>query len=242
MSKLYVVATPIGNLQDITLRALQILREVNLVLAEDTRITRKLLSHFNIQKPLFSFHQHSSETKMQSILEWLEHGKDIALVSDAGTPGINDPGGKLIASVTEKLPEVQIVPIPGPSAFVSALSISGVNADRFLFLGFVPHKKGRQKFFRQITKSLYPAVFYESKHRIVKTLTEIARLEELKKRPLMAARELTKLHETIYRGTAEEIIIKLGGNPKGEFVVVIATNSASRTPRHISEYKKTRTE
>src|SRR3989339_1951201 len=147
MSKLYVVATPIGNLEDISPRALRILREVDFIVAEDTRVTKKLLSHFQIEKPLISYHHHSSQKEVEKVLSLIEEGKDIALTTDAGTPGISDPGGKLVAEVLKKFGEnAQITPIPGPNAAVTALSISGFPSDRFLFLGFSPHKKGRKTF------------------------------------------------------------------------------------------------
>lgn len=147
MSILYIVSTPIGNLEDITLRALKILKEVDLILAEDTRITKVLLARYNINTLLFSYHQHSKLRKINYIIDLLRQGKNMALVSDAGTPGINDPGGFLISQVVKNLGAgIRIVPIPGPSAVTAALSISGFSADQFLFLGFPPHKKGRQKF------------------------------------------------------------------------------------------------
>ena len=145
---LYILATPIGNLADITLRALEILRSVDFILCEDTRVTKKLLEHYKTDKPLISYHQHSKLQKMEEIKKMLEQGKNLALVSDAGTPGISDPGGLLIEYIHEKLPETKIVPIPGASAVAAALSICGFPADKFIFLGFPPNKKGRQNFFK----------------------------------------------------------------------------------------------
>lgn len=217
---LYVVATPIGNLKDITLRALETLKGVDLVLAEDTRVTKKLLANHNINVPLESFHQHSNLKKIDRIIKRLEVGQNIALVSDAGTPGINDPGGLLIARVGSD-PTLAIVPVPGPNAAITALSISGINTDKFLFLGYPPHKKGRQKFFQEIANSNYPVVFYESTHRIIKAVKELAGVDGLKARQLVIARELTKKFETVYRGTALEILPRIENEPRGEFVVIV---------------------
>ncbi len=223
MANLYIVATPIGNLKDISFRAIETLKEVDFILAEDTRVTAKLLNHYGIKKPLISYFQHSKLSKVEYILDLLKQGKNLALVSDAGTPGINDPGGKLIEEVVEKLgDEVQIVPIPGPNAAIAALSISGFKADKFLFLGYPPHKKGRQKFFTEITESKYPVVFYESVHRILRTLNEISKFKNLKNRQIVVCRELTKKFETIYRGKIEEITPKIEKEKLGEFVIIIS--------------------
>lgn len=223
MATFYIVATPIGNLEDITLRALRILKEVDFILAEDTRVTLKLLNFYTIKKPVVSYFQHSSLRKVEYILELLAKGKNLALVSDAGTPGINDPGGKLIDEVVKRFgARVNIIPIPGPNAAVAALSASGFNVDRFLFLGYPPHKKGRKKFFTEISKSLYPVVFYESTHRILRTLKELLNFETLKNKEVVVARELTKKFETIYRGTAGEMAGKIKPEEtKGEFVIVV---------------------
>lgn len=239
MGILYIIATPIGNLEDITLRALEILKSVDLVVCEDTRQTRKLLDHYQIQKPLVSYFQHSRLSKIEDIAVQLAGGKNIALVTDAGTPGIADPGGKLVNQLiswsvnqtseiktgkpinwqTDKL---KIIPIPGPNAAVAALSLAGFPADRFIFMGFPPHKKGRQKFFQEITEAKYTVVFYESTHRILKTLEQTRTLMPV--RQLVVCRELTKMFETVYRGRAEEILDKLNedkNNLKGEFVIVV---------------------
>ncbi len=227
---LYIIATPIGNLEDITLRALRVLKEVDLILAEDTRVTRKLLDHFKISIPLESFHEHTDKNKLERILNMLEEGKNIALVSDAGTPGISDPGPVLVSKVREILPNVQIIGVPGASALATALSVSGIQADEFLFLGFPPHKKGRQTFFKKVIESEYPVVFYESPHRIVKALEMLNELGNPSTTPqsggygarkVFIARELTKKFETLYSGTAEEVLEKIKQNPKGEFVVVV---------------------
>ncbi|MBI2627067.1 MAG: 16S rRNA (cytidine(1402)-2'-O)-methyltransferase [Parcubacteria group bacterium] len=227
MSTLYIVATPIGNLEDITLRALRILREVDFILAEDTRVTKKLLEHYKIEKPLISYHQHSSQNKVEQIINLLKQGKNLALVSDAGTPGINDPGGKLIEVIVRGVGDVEnvkIVPIPGPNAAISALSISGLRTDKFVYLGFPPAKNKRKKYFQNlttwVTKEKMTVVFYESPHRILKTLHELAEVEILKNRPIVVGRELTKMYETVYRGTIENIIIP-DQELKGEFVVIV---------------------
>lgn len=223
MAILYVVATPIGNLSDITFRAVKTLKEVDFILAEDTRETFKLLKFYNIKKPLISYFQHSKFSKIDYILDLLKQGKSLALVSDAGTPGINDPGGKLIEEIVKRFgSKVQIVPVPGANAAITALSISGLNADRFLFLGYPPHKKGRKKFFEEISKSRYVVVFYESVHRILRTLKELSEFESLKDRQIVVCRELTKKFETIYRGKIEELIPQIEKENMGEFVVIIS--------------------
>jgi len=218
--KLYIVATPIGNLKDITLRALEALKEADLILCEDTRHTLKLLNRFEIKKPLLSYHQHSQLQKIEQIIKLLKEGKTLALVSDAGTPGVCDPGNKLIESVLEKLPKTQIIPIPGPSALAAILSVAGIEIDRFLFLGFLPIKKHRQDFLRQIVESPYPVVFYESPYKILKTLKEIEKLKpDLK---VIVAKELTKMFEKIYRGGLKEVIDQIEKDrSRGEYTVII---------------------
>ena len=213
MAKLYIVATPIGNLDDITKRALDVLKGVDLILCEDTRVTQKLLNHFGINKPLQSYHQHSDARKLDYIVKILQEGKNIALVSDSGTPGISDPGNELV----DKLKNVaEIIPIPGPSAVATVASIAGISMDKFLFLGFPPHKKGRQTMFKEIAESKYPVVIYESVHRIIKTLKELQVLYDF---DIVVGRELTKKFETIYRGKISEVIPQIAF--KGEFVVII---------------------
>ena len=182
MATLYIVATPIGNLEDIARRALRILSEVDLILAEDTRVTRKLLSRYQINKPLISYHQHSKLQKVDYILDLLKAGKNLALVSDAGTPGISDPGNLLIERiVSESIDDIKIAPIPGPSALTTSVSISGFPRDKFLFLGFPPAKKKRKKFFEEVLKSKYPVILYESSHRILKTMRELKELTSFQK-------------------------------------------------------------
>ena len=219
---LYIVSTPIGNLEDITLRAISALNNSDIILAEDTRITRILLSRYGIDKPMISYHQHSKVGKIKEVIAFLKERKIVSLVSDAGTPGINDPGNFLIQEILKELPDVRITPIPGPNAAITALSVSGFPADKFTFLGFPPHKKGRQTFFRNIGEREETVVFYESKHRILKALQELKELSNIGERPIIVARELTKQFETIYRGTADEILEQLSKiKILGEFVIVI---------------------
>lgn len=217
--KLFVVATPIGNLQDITFRAIETLKNVDFILCEDTRVTKNLLNHYQINKPLISYHQHTEARKVKEIINLLAEGKNLALVTDAGTPGISDPGNKLIYDLRFKTEDLQIVPIPGPSAVVAALSISGFPTDKFIFMGFPPHKNKRQKFFKEAAATEYTTVFYESGHRIKKCLQELK--ENLDAgRGLVVCRELTKKFETIYRGIIDQIIEQMQ-DERGEFVVVI---------------------
>ena len=225
MSTLYVVATPIGNLEDISKRALRILAEVDLILCEDTRVTKRLLDHYQIKTPTLSYHQHSKIQKIEQVIGFLKGSKNLALVSDAGTPGISDPGGKLVKKVIESLSNsVKIVPIPGPSAISAIASISGFSTDKFLFLGFPPVKKKRKKFFEEIINAKYPVVFYESPHRIIKTLKELELEAETYKSKIkiVVCRELTKKFETICRGTTKEVIKQVEKDIiKGEFVIIV---------------------
>jgi len=224
MAILYIVGTPIGNLGDICERALRILSEVDLILCEDTRVTKKLLDYYQIKTPTLSYHRHSKIQKIEYILQLLKEGKNLALVSDAGTPVISDPGNKLIHQILESTggdpPTIQIIPVPGPSALTAAASISGFPMDKFLFLGFPPTKKKRKKFFEEIINSKYPVIFYESPYRIIKTLNELKMVND--KLSVVVCRELTKKFETIYRGKVEKVISQLEKDRvKGEFVVII---------------------
>jgi 16S rRNA (cytidine1402-2'-O)-methyltransferase len=225
MSKLYIVATPIGNLKDITLRALEVLKNVDLILCEDTRKTKILLNHFQINVPTESYHQHSNLKKIDYIASLLRQGKNLALVSDSGTPGISDPGNKLIELLNTKyqIPDTNIVPVPGPSTITTIASIAGFPMDRFVFLGFPPHKKGRQKFFKEVAEYKYPVIIYESPYRIIKTLKEINNIlntnYKIQTTEIVVGRELTKKFETIYRGKISEFIDKI--EPRGEFTIVI---------------------
>lgn len=223
MGTLSVVGTPIGNLGDITLRALDTLRQADVIACEDTRVSAKLLAKYDIKKPLIIFHARSGRSASTRILSLLGEGKHIALVTDAGTPGVSDPGSALIAEVRTRVPDARIVSVPGPSALTSALSIAGVPADSFLFLGFLPHKKGRQTLFREIAKEERAVVFYESPHRIEKTLASLAEgLTETRK--VVVLRELTKLHESVIWGTGKEVALYFKEHPsevRGEFVVIL---------------------
>lgn len=254
MATFYVIGTPIGNLEDITLRALRILGEVDLILCEDTRVTRKLLERHNIKTRCESYHMHSDDSKIESILEMLggygEAGekdgkrndtatpKNIALVSDAGTPGISDPGSHLVGQIRAKFAEqiasgeIKIEAVPGPSAVTAALSVAGIECSKFTFLGFLPHKKGRETLFKEIaamtsgsekTTTERPAIFYESPHRIMKTLESLA--EHLPAgQKIVIVRELTKIYEEIVRGTPAEVAAHFEKNAekvRGEFVVIV---------------------
>jgi 16S rRNA (cytidine1402-2'-O)-methyltransferase len=232
MPTLFIIATPIGNLEDITLRALRVLKEVDLILCEDTRVTKRLLQRHEINKPTMSYHAQSKLSKTDKIIALLEEGKNLALVSDAGTPTISDPGCMLVAQVRthfmsrlnlDMKVQVEIVPIPGPSAVLSALSISGFPSSEFLFLGFLPHKKGRETLFKEIAASKRTVVFYESPHRILKAL-ESLKTHLGEKRKILVAREITKIYEENTIGTPEEVLAHFTTNPdrvRGEFVVVV---------------------
>jgi len=222
MSNLYIIATPIGNLEDITLRALRILKEVDLVLCEDTRETGKLLHHYEIKKPLKSFHAQSKLSKIDEIIAQLALGKDMALVTDAGTPAISDPGSFLIEKIHTELPEVKIIPIPGASALTAAFSASGITGGEFTFLGFLPHKKGRETLFKEIAEGKRTYVFYESPHRILKAIESLQKFAPLKK--VTIARELTKIYEEFVSGTPSELLEFFEKNKekvRGEFVVMV---------------------
>lgn len=221
MGTLFVVATPIGNLEDISQRALRILGEVDLIACEDTRITKRLLDHYQIKTNTISYHQHSKVGKIDFIINQLKDGKSIALVSDAGTPGISDPGGLLVKAAQQE--NIKVESVPGPSALVTALSVSGLPTDKFIFYGFLPHKKGRQTVLLEIKNNKMTSVFYESVHRIEKALTEMIELEVDKE--IVVARELTKKFETLYKGSIQEVLQKLKEDQvKGEFVVMVSGN------------------
>lgn len=224
MSKFYVVATPIGNLGDITFRAVEILKNVDLILCEDTRTTKKLLDKYSINKPTMSYHAQSKLTKTDKIFELLKEGKDLALVSDAGTPTISDPGAMLISKIREEFgDEVQVIPIPGVSAVITALSAAGFPTHEFTFLGFLPHKKGRETLFKEIAEAKRTIVFYESPHRILKTLESLNKFCPNKK--ICLARELTKIYEEFKTGSPSELLEYLIKNPikqKGEFTILVS--------------------
>lgn len=220
---LYVVATPIGNLEDISFRAVRILKEVDLVVCEDTRHSQILFNHYEIKTRYISYHQHSKLTKIDYIVNELKSGKNVAMISDAGTPGICDPGGVLVAEAMKN--NIKIVPIPGPSAVTSLLSISGFPTDSFLFLGYLPKKKGRQTLFRNLMKAgnleLYQTiVLYVSPYQLMRTLADLQLVVGNKE--IVIGRELTKKFEEIFRGKIHEAIEYFGKTvPKGEFVICI---------------------
>lgn len=215
--KLYLVATPIGNLEDITLRAIRILKEVDIIVSEDTRHTLKLLNHLDIHKPMISYHRHSEDTRRDEIIQKLKQGKNIALVSDAGTPVISDPGEDVVKKAIED--GVEVVPIPGPCALITALIASGIDAKEFFFLGFLPlNKKARMEQIKKISNAESTVIIYEAPHKLIATLNDLGKI--LKDRKVVLARELTKIHEEFIQGTTEEILNEIG-KPKGEYVVII---------------------
>lgn len=228
MSNFYVVATPIGNLEDITLRAISVLKKVDIILCEDTRETKKILQKYGIEKPTMSYHAQSKLSKTDKIFELLKEGKDVALVSDAGTPGISDPGALLISKIKEQFStwtsdvQVEVIPVPGPTALITALSASGLPTHEFTFLGFLPHKKGRETIFKEIAQAKRTMVFYESPHRILKTLESLVKFCPNKK--VCVARELTKIYEEIKTDTPAKILkyfIENKEKQRGEFTVLV---------------------
>jgi 16S rRNA (cytidine1402-2'-O)-methyltransferase len=224
MSTLYIIATPIGNLEDITLRAIRILKEVDVILCEDTRTTKRLLDTYDIKTKTVSYHAHSTSGKQDAIIEALKEGKSYALVSDAGTPAISDPGALLVRSILDlKDEELKVVAVPGPSALAGALSIAGLTEHVFTFLGFLPHKKGRETLFKKIALAEETMVFYESTHRIMKTLDSLmSHVGEDRKMTIV--REMTKMFEEIADGTVSEVQTYFTTHTdkvRGEFVVII---------------------
>lgn len=242
MGNLYVVGTPIGNLEDITIRALRVLKAADVILCEDTRVTKRLLErHAVVDKQMATYNEEQSGVNAEKVIKWLEDGKNIVLVTDAGTPGISDPGAKLVSSIVEKFKvydpkltdgqraeraELQnlptVVAVPGPSALTSALSIAGVPVHTFVFLGFLPHKKGRETLFKEIAASERPMIFYESPHRILRALESLQKFVPSKQ--VTIARELTKIHEEVKSGTPAELLEfykKNSEKVRGEFVVIV---------------------
>lgn len=222
MATLYIVATPIGNLEDITIRALRALKEASVIFCEDTRTTRVLLSKYDIHTPTESFHAQSPLSKIGHIKDILDSGRDVALVSDAGTPGISDPGMLLVSEIRKQSPETIVASVPGASALTAAVSIAGLPLHEFVFLGFLPHKKGRQTLFEEMKAAERPYVFYESPHRIEKTLEALAGSGKR----VTILRELTKIHESYVSGTAEEVLESFRRDPqtlRGEFVVIVSS-------------------
>lgn len=224
MAKLTIVPTPIGNLEDITLRAIRVLKEADIILAEDTRTTAFLLKHLGIEKRMFSHHKFNEHAAVESVAARIEAGENIALVSDAGTPGISDPGFLLVRTCIEH--GIDVETLPGATAFVPALIQSGFPADRFCFEGFLPQKKGKTKRLEQLSEETRTMIFYESPFRVVKTLDQLAVIFG-KERQVSVSRELTKKFEETVRGTIEEVISHFRAHePKGEFVIVVAGKQA----------------
>ncbi len=220
LGTLFIVATPIGNLGDMTLRALETLKAVDAILCEDTRVTSRLLAHYEIKRPLVSCHEHTDDSKLKQLIERLEQGESLAFVSDAGTPGLSDPGNKLVSLALES--DIAVVPIPGVSALATLVSVAGIDMREFAFLGFPPHKKGRETFFRKVAAAEMPVMYYESPHRILKNLELLASFASGKR--VIIGRELTKLFEEMVRGTIEEALTYFSEHPekvKGEFVVIV---------------------
>ncbi len=225
MAKLYLVPTPIGNLEDMTFRAVRILKEVDLILAEDTRVTSKLLQHFEIKNQVWSYHQHNEHKVTDKIIEELQSGKNIALVTDAGTPGISDPGFFIARACVAQ--DIEIETLPGATAFVPALVNSGLACDRFTFEGFLPHKKGRQTRIKELAESKYTFVLYESPYRIIKTLTQLMEVFG-ENHKASVSREISKMHEETVRGSLLHIINHFNNNVlKGEFVIICEAKSAN---------------
>ena len=216
---IYLIPTPIGNLEDITLRAIRLLKEVDLILAEDTRVSIKLLKHFEIGTPLQSFHMHNEHKKVETVVEQLKNGKTVALISDAGTPGISDPGFLLVREALKEGVEVQC--LPGPTALIPALVQSGIPCERFVFEGFLPPKKGRQTRLEQMAIETRTQVFYESPHKLLKTLEQLVTYFGAD-RSIAVVREISKLYESTFRGNAQEGLDFFEAHPpKGEFVIVV---------------------
>lgn len=247
MGTLFIVGTPIGNLEDMTFRAVRVLKEVDIILCEDTRVTSRLLQKYYITgKQLLTYNEEKSGVPILKIAEMISGGKNIALVSDAGTPGISDPGAYLVSELRKALPELKVESVPGPSALTTAFSIAGVPVSDFTFLGFLPHKKGRETLFKEIASSERTMIFYESPHRILKTLLSLQKhlemgrgstssgndiVNEAEPRPntyfgkrVVVARELTKIHEEVVSGTPSELLEFFKNNSekvRGEFVVIV---------------------
>lgn len=219
-----MVATPIGNLEDITLRAIRTLKEADVVLCEDTRVTGKLLKHLGIESKMIRCDAEKEEKCSENVIEHLKEGKLIAFVSDAGTPSVSDPGSRLVQSVRENLPDCKIETVPGATAITAAISIAGINEPSFTFLGFAPHKKGRETFFKKLSEMDGTIIFYESPHRILKTLSSLSEFLNNEKK-VSVARELTKIHEEFVSGGPKETLEYFELNSdhvRGEFVVIVS--------------------
>lgn len=223
--KLYLVATPIGNLEDITLRAIRIFKEVDIIVSEDTRQSLKLLNHLEIRKTLISYHRHSGEEKTEEIIKMLSDGKNIALISDAGTPVISDPGEEVVKLALEN--KIEVIPIPGACALITALIASGISAKDFIFLGFLPlAKKTRAEKLREISEASHTIILYEAPHKLISTLKDLESITY--ERKIVLARELTKIHEEFICGTAKELLDK-NFEPRGEYVLIIEKGNSNVT-------------
>jgi len=222
MGTLYIIGTPIGNLKDITLRALEVLKTCDIVLAEDTRVTKKLLNHYEIKKTVWRYDEYAGEKVYKDVENLLREGKIIALVTDAGTPGIADPGWKMVRYVRDNQKNVSIIPIPGASSVVTFLSASGINGDKFTFVGYPPHKKGRNKFFDELKNiKIIPIIFFESPYRIQKSFDDISRVFGMDTQ-IIVGKEITKVFEEVWSGTVEDAKrYFVGSKLKGEFVVAV---------------------
>lgn len=232
--KLYIVATPIGNLEDITLRAIRILKQVDLIIAEDTRHTLKLLNHLEISKPLISYYKQNEHIKCDAVLNKIEDGEDVALVSDAGTPGISDPGEVIVREAVSR--GIDIIPIPGACAFLNAIIASGISCSNFYFEGFLPvNKKEKYERLQNIKQFNTTIIFYEAPHKLLKTLQDIK--EVLSDRNICLARELTKIHEEFIRGNISDVInvLEQRENIKGEFVIIVEGNEFSQKEIDLQE-------
>lgn len=232
---LYIVATPIGNLEDITLRAIRILKEVDYVFAEDTRVTKKLLNHLEIETTIYRYDEHTKQHQVENIVNLLKEGKNIALVTDAGTPCISDPGYEVVDEALKN--DIKVVPIPGVSAMTAAASVAGVSMRRFVFEGFLPKKKGRQTLLKSFADEKRTIMFFESPHRVVRTLKDIE--EFIGEREVVLIREITKIYEEIVRGTTKELIEKFENKTlKGEYVIIVRGNEIEEKKEKINKYAK----
>lgn len=232
---LYIVATPIGNLEDITLRAIRILKEVDYVFAEDTRVTKKLLNHLEIETTIYRYDEHTKQHQVENIVNLLKEGKDIALVTDAGTPCISDPGYEVVDEALKN--NIKVVPIPGVSAMTAAASVAGVSMRRFVFEGFLPKKKGRQTLLKSFADEKRTIMFFESPHRVVRTLKDIE--EFIGEREVVLIREITKIYEEIVRGTTKELIEKFENKTlKGEYVIIVRGNEIEEKKEKVNKYAK----
>lgn len=232
---LYIVATPIGNLEDITLRAIRILKEVDYVFAEDTRVTKKLLNHLEIETTIYRYDEHTKQHQVENIVNLLKEGKNIALVTDAGTPCISDPGYEVVDEALKN--DIKVVPIPGVSAMTAAASVAGVSMRRFVFEGFLPKKKGRQTLLKSFADEKRTIMFFESPHRVVRTLKDIE--EFIGEREVVLIREITKIYEEIVRGTTKELIEKFENKTlKGEYVIIVRGNETEEKKEKVNKYAK----